>query len=401
MKKVKTSKPEKNIENTETSQTISVPADIDVIPEEDELPESDLLGDDISDEELSDLDFPDSDIEIMDPDLLPEDEVIKNAQTIQDKEKNYETISVDVDSADGMLALRNAFKPQTYASSSTTDPLTLYLSHIRNHPILDAESQQKLAIRYKQNNDLEAAQMLVLTNLRLVVKIAREYRRRWANLLELIQEGNVGLSEAIQRYDPYRHVKFTSYAQYWIRAMILNHLMNHFQPIRIGSTRAGRKLFYNLKKARAQLQQEGYSNPTPALVAEKLGVSEQDVIDVSRQLDQPALSIDQNAPGYENVTIGELIRDDDDSPEQVVAHDEFYAKVHEIMVSFAASLTDPRELALWNRRLMSDNPITLAELGAEYHISKERIRQIEMRLKERFKEYISERIDGDISTFIE
>ena len=401
MKKVKTSKPEKNIENTETSQTISIPADIDVIPEEDELPESDLLGDDISDEELSDLDFPDSDIEIMDPDLLPEDEVIKNAQTIQDKEKNYETISVDVDSPDGMLALRNAFKPQTYASGSTTDPLTLYLSHIRNHPILDAESQQKLAIRYKQNNDLEAAQMLVLTNLRLVVKIAREYRRRWANLLELIQEGNVGLSEAIQRYDPYRHVKFTSYAQYWIRAMILNHLMNHFQPIRIGSTRAGRKLFYNLKKARAQLQQEGYSNPTPALVAEKLGVSEQDVIDVSRQLDQPALSIDQNAPGYENVTIGELIRDDDDSPEQVVAHDEFYAKVHEIMVSFAASLTDPRELALWNRRLMSDNPITLAELGTEYHISKERIRQIEMRLKERFKAYISERIDGDISTFIE
>ena len=226
MKKAKTSKPEKNIENTKTSQTISVPADIDVIPEEDELPESDLLGDDISDEELSDLDFPDSDIEIMDPDLLPEDEVIKNAQTIQDKEKNYETISVDVDSPDGMLALRNAFKPQTYASGSTTDPLTLYLSHIRNHPILDAESQQKLAIRYKQNNDLEAAQMLVLTNLRLVVKIAREYRRRWANLLELIQEGNVGLSEAIQRYDPYRHVKFTSYAQYWIRAMILNHLLH-------------------------------------------------------------------------------------------------------------------------------------------------------------------------------
>ena len=404
MKKAKTPK---TINHNETEKiSVAEPldveeqSDVDVLPAEEEMMDSDFLDSDISDETLNDLDFPDN-VEIMDPDLLPDDEIIKNAQTVSEKDKNYETISVDVDSTDGMLALRNAFKPQTYASGSSTDPLTLYLSHIRNHPILDAESQQKLAIRYKKDNDLEAAQMLVLTNLRLVVKIAREYRRRWANLLELIQEGNVGLSEAIQRYDPYRHVKFTSYAQYWIRAMILNHLMNHFQPIRIGSTRAGRKLFYNLKKARAQLQQEGHTNPTPALVAEKLGVSEQDVIDVSRQLDQPALSIDQNAPGYENVTIGELIKDDDDSPEQIVAHDEFYAKVHDIMVAFASSLTDPRELALWNRRLMSDNPITLAELGTEYHISKERIRQIEMRLKERFKEYISERIDGDISTFIE
>ena len=211
----------------------------------------------------------------------------------------------------------------------------------------------------------------------------------------------MGLSEAIQRYDPYRHVKFTSYAQYWIRAMILNYLMNHFQPIRIGSTRSGRKLFYNLKKARAQLQQEGYSNPTPALVAEKLGVSEQDVIDVSRHLDQPALSIDQTAPGFENVTIGDMLKDTSASPEQAVAQEDFYAKVHEIMVAFSQTITDPRELALWNRRLMADDPITLAELGAEYHISKERIRQIEARLKDRFKDFIMQRIDGDISTFID
>lgn len=342
--------------------------------------------------------FPD--IEVDDPDLLPDPEIIQSVQANPTHDKRYETVTMDVDSPDGMLALRNAFKPKHYASDRTTDPLTLYLSHIRNHPILDAESQQKLAIRYKQNHDLEAAQLLVLTNLRLVVKIAREYKRRWANLLELIQEGNVGLSEAIQRYDPYRHVRFTSYAQYWIRAMILNYLMNHFQPIRIGSTRAGRKLFYNLKKARAQLQHEGHTTPTPALIAEKLGVSEQDVIDVSRQLDAPALSIEQNAPGYDNVTIGELLRDESDSPEQEVENEDFYAKVHEVMVEFGNSLTDPRELALWNRRLMSDNPVTLAELGGEYHISKERIRQIETKLKERFKAFISQHIDGDIATFM-
>ena len=154
--------------------------------DENEIPEvldDDAILDDISEAALSGGDeFPD--IEITDPDLLPDPNILLAHG--QKQEKHYETMNVDVDSADGMLALRDAFKPKHYVSESTTDPLTLYLSHIRNHPILDAENQQKLAIRYKQNNDLEAAQLLVLTNLRLVVKIAREYKRRWANLLELI-----------------------------------------------------------------------------------------------------------------------------------------------------------------------------------------------------------------------
>lgn len=358
---------------------------------EDDLPDVDIQDDDEIEAEFEEIDMSE------DEDLLPESEVVRESAA---SSKKYEVQSIDVDSPGGMLALRNAFKPGHYVSDPSADPLTVYLSHIRNHPILDSDSQQKLALRYRKENDMEAAQLLVMTNLRLVVKIAREYKRRWVNLLELIQEGNVGLSEAIQRYDPYRHVKFTSYAQYWIRAMILNYLMNHFQPIRIGSTRAGRKLFYNLKKARLQLQREGITNPTPALVAERLGVSEQDVIDVSRHLDQPALSIDQTAPGYENTTIGELLHDDsEDSPEETVANEDFYGKVHDIMLAFGASLTDPREQALWNRRLIADDPVTLSELGAEYHISKERIRQIEARLKERFKLYISQRIDGDISTY--
>lgn len=372
------------------AQTCDYPADIAGDFDGDPSPEAmdDMIGEA----------FPD--IEITDPDLLPDPCLMPDGGAPSSRAPHYETVSVDVDSPSDMLALRDAFKPKYYAASAS-DPLAIYLSHIRNHPILDAESQQKLAVRYKENNDVDAAQMLVLTNLRLVVKIAREYKRRWANLLELIQEGNVGLSEAIRRYDPFRHVKFTSYAQYWIRAMILNYLMNHFQPIKIGSTRAGRKLFYNLRKARSQLIQDGYSNPTPALVAEKLGVSEQDVIDVSRQLDQPAVSIDQTAPGHETVTIGELIKDDAQSPEEAVENADFYAKVREIMTSFAQTIKDPREQALWNRRLMADDPITLADLGAEFNVSKERMRQIEARLKDRFKDYISQRIDGDIGTFID
>lgn len=393
----------KNIQHPETleGQIVDISQAPSIIGDDVDIPDDEALFEDIdraAQGEEGDNAFPE--IDEMDADLLPD--IAHSIQSADEKdEKHYDIMQADVDSPEGMLAVRNAFRPKYYTGGNSSDPLSIYLAHIRNHPILDADSQQKLAVRYKENHDLEAAQLLVLTNLRMVVKIAREYKRRWANLLELIQEGNVGLSEAIQRYDPFRHVKFTSYAQYWIRAMILNYLMNHFQPIRIGSTRAGRKLFYNLRKARAQLVQEGYTNPTPALVAEKLGVSEQDVIDVSRQLDQPALSIDQTAPGYETATIGDLIKDDDASPEQVVAHEEFLQKVHEIMQAFSKTISDPRELALWNRRLMADEPVTLAELGAEYHISKERIRQIETRLKERFKEYISQRIDGDIGTFID
>ena len=379
------------LETQKSPKTIIEEDNCEILSEDEELQDVDLEDDAEIEAEFEEIDMS------ADADLLPESDLTKPEKG---RTKGYEVQSIDVDAPGGMLALRNAFKPRHYTSDPSADPLTVYLAHIRNHPILDSDSQQKLALRYRKNNDMEAAQLLVMTNLRLVVKIAREYKRRWVNLLELIQEGNVGLSEAIQRYDPYRHVKFTSYAQYWIRAMILNYLMNHFQPIRIGSTRAGRKLFYNLKKARLQLQREGITNPTPALVAERLGVSEQDVIDVSRHLDQPALSIDQTAPGYENTTIGELLHDDsEDSPEETVANEDFYGKVHDIMMAFGASLTDPREQALWNRRLIADDPVTLSDLGAEYHISKERIRQIEARLKERFKTYISQRIDGDISTY--
>jgi RNA polymerase sigma-32 factor len=283
--------------------------------------------------------------------------------------------------------------PSAETAIMRADPLAEYMARLRHLPLLSPARQQSLAVRYREKSDAQAAQILILSNLRLVVKIAREYQRRWTNLLELIQEGNVGLSEAIIRYDPYRNVKFTSYAQYWIRAMILNYLMNHFQPVRIGSTRAGRKLFYNLKKARAKLAREGFLNPTPALIAQELGVDERDVIDVSFHLDVPPLSLEANAPGYEDTTIGELLSDRTaDSPETTVAADQFQAKIREAMNGFAATLKDARDLALWQRRLIADEPSTLSDLGIEFGVSKERIRQLEVRLKERFKTFLKDRM---------
>jgi len=322
----------------------------------------------------------DLDPEVLEPDLFEDDEDDPEAQVRAGEVKR---------------AMDKAFRtlPGVPDSMVRADPLTLYMARLRQLPLLDAETQQELAIQFREEGDVESAQKLILSNLRLVVKIALEYQRRWTNLLDLIQEGNVGLSEAIKRYDPYRNVKFTSYAQYWIRAMILNYLMNHFQPVRIGSTRAGRKLFYNLKKARAKLTREGYMNPSPALIAQELGVDEQDVIDVSFHLDVPPLSLEANAPGYDNTTVGDLLADrGHDNPEDAVAANQFQAKVREVMEAFAATIEDERDIALWFERMTSDEPKTLAELGEQYGVSKERVRQLEVRLKERFKRFIKERL---------
>lgn len=276
-----------------------------------------------------------------------------------------------------------------------SDPLTTYLARLSHIAPLPPDKQQELAERYKDENDNQAAKMLILTNLRLVVKIAREYQRRWTNLLDLIQEGNVGLAEAVTRYDPYRGVKFTSYAQYWIRAMILNYLMNHLHPVRIGSSRAGRKLFYNLKKARRELIRRG-EEPTPALIAEYLDVDEAEVVRVAAQLDAPAVSMDAPAQGLERVSVGELMPSDDDDPEEIAAEREMNSQIGVAIKQFGEMLEDEREKAIWFGRMLSDEPRSLVELGEEYGVSKERIRQVEVQIRDKFKKYLLAELGEDV-----
>jgi len=276
-----------------------------------------------------------------------------------------------------------------------TDPLTSYLSRLSHIAPLPSEQQQELAERYKDHADNNAAKMLIMTNLRLVVKIAREYQRRWTNLLDLIQEGNVGLAEAVTRYDPYRGVKFTSYAQYWIRAMILNYLMNHLHPVRIGSSRAGRKLFYNLKKARRELIRRG-EEPTPALIAEYLDVDEAEVVRVAAQLDAPAVSMDAPAQGLERVTEGELMSSDQDDPEEIAAEREMNSQLGVAIKSFGDQIDDEREKAIWFGRMLSDEPRSLVQLGEEFGVSKERIRQVEVQIRDKFKKYLLAELGDDV-----
>ncbi len=312
-----------------------------------------------------------------------------------------EEMALDAESLDGASELFGDLSlPMMRGSNlnlpANADPLTAYLARLNYIEPLPADEQQALAERYVNDGDRNAGKMLILTNLRLVVKLAREYQRRWTNLLDLIQEGNVGLAEAVTRYDPYRGVKFTSYAQYWIRAMILNYLMNHLHPVKIGSSRAGRKLFYNLKKARRELMRQGHANPTPALIADYLDVDEKEVVRVAAQLDAPPVYLDAQAPGHEKTTIGELMQSESIDPEEAASDLDLATRLRQTIDAFTEEIDDDRELAIWTERMIAEDPKSLVDLGEEWGVSKERIRQVEVQIREDFRRYLISELGEEV-----
>jgi RNA polymerase sigma-32 factor len=277
------------------------------------------------------------------------------------------------------------------------DLLSYYLAEVRRYPLLEPEEEKALAIRYQETGDPDAAHRLVTANLRLVVKLAFQYHRQWSNVLDLIQEGNVGLVEALSRYDPYRGIRFSSYAQYWIRAMILRFLMDNYRMVRLGSTRHGRKLFFQLQKERDRLTREGIQPSTRAL-AEALNVPEQEVINVDQHLSAPALSLHAPAGGEDGRALAEMIPDKlGASPEEKAASGELGLVVRGHLESFAKTLRDEREHAIWNERLISSDPISLSALGGRFSVSKERIRQIEARIKRRLRAHLTQQMGDEIA----
>ena len=277
------------------------------------------------------------------------------------------------------------------------DLLSYYLAQVRKHPLLSAEEEKEIAIRFAETGDREAAEQLVTANLRLVIKIAFQYHRQWANVLDLIQEGNVGLVEALKRYDPYREIRFSSYAQYWIRAMILRFLLDNFRLVRLGSTRAGRKLFFQLQKERDRLIELGIE-PSTRLLAERLGVAETEVNAVDQHMRAPALSLD--APSGDSDTgppLSEVVSPSiDQNPESEAANQELGSMIKEKLDTFAATLTSERDQIIWNERLVANDPASLSELGRRFEVSKERVRQIEARIKKKLKAYLEEEMGSAI-----
>lgn len=287
-----------------------------------------------------------------------------------------------------------ALKAPPRSITKTKDLLSFYMAEVRKHPILTPEEEHEYAVRFREEGDREAAEKLVTSNLRLVIKIAFQYHRQWANVLDLIQEGNVGLVEALTRYDPYRDVRFSTYAQHWIKAMIRRFLLDNIRLVRFGSTRAGRKLYYQLNKERDRLIAEGLP-PTPRLIAERLGVKESEVHLVDAQLRAPAMSLDSPA-GDEGRPLGETVAAPEArSPEDEAARLEMGSRLKVTLGAFADALVDERERIIWTERLISNDPASLASLGTRFGVSKERVRQLEARMKKRLKAHI-EKEHGEI-----
>ncbi|MSQ01555.1 MAG: sigma-70 family RNA polymerase sigma factor [Myxococcales bacterium] len=284
----------------------------------------------------------------------------------------------------------------THTLAGGGDLLTHYLQEIRRYALLDPDEEKKVALRYYEDGDAASAERLVTANLRLVVKIAFQYHRQWANVLDLIQEGNVGLVEALSRFDPYRGIRFSSYAQYWIRAMILRFLMDNFRLVRLGSTRNGRKLFFQLQKERQRLLAEGHPATTKAL-AERLEVPESEVIAVDQHMRAPAMSLTTPMAGEEGRPLQDIVPDEENvDPETRVADGQLGELVKKKLNAFQATLDDERERAIWTERLMAQDPASLSEIGDRFGVSKERIRQIQARMEARLKVYLQHELGDEM-----
>ena len=272
------------------------------------------------------------------------------------------------------------------------DTLARYFSEVGKYPLLSREEELELARRVHGSSDAEAAQKLVLSNLRLVVKIALEYRRVWTNLLDLIQEGNVGLLQGVKRFDPSRGVKLSSYASYWIRAYILKYLIDNIRMVRVGSSRAERKLFFQLSRAKRELARDGFE-VTPKLLAEKLGVKEPEVVDLQQRLAQGDLSMDAPERRDEPAggSFGDGISGSDARDVDPVADQDMRRTFREHVERFAVDL-DAREQAILRQRILADEPRTLQEIGDDFELTRERVRQIEKKLVDNLREYLKENL---------
>src|SRR5262252_3161180 len=269
----------------------------------------------------------------------------------------------------------------------TFDPLQRYLAEIRRFPLVSREEEHRLAVDYKEYGNVEAAYKLVTANLRLVVMIAREYQKAFKNLLDLIQEGNMGLMEAVKNFDPYRGVRFPSYAVWWIRAYMIRYVMSDWRMVKIGTTQAQRKLFFNLQKEKEKLEAEGI-RPGPKLLAQRLNVKEDEVVEMEQRLGSRDLSVDVPVSDDDEATLLHFLPDQSQGPEEQIAETQSRDLLHAKMETFAKTLKD-KELVIYRERLLNEEPLTLREIGEKYGISRERVRQIEERVKKKLKTYLS------------
>ncbi len=276
------------------------------------------------------------------------------------------------------------------APSTASDPLKRYLDEMKNYRLLDPEEERNLAIRLRDHGDLSAAKALVTANLRLVVKIAFEYRNFYSNVLDLIQEGNVGLMKAVSKYDPNQGARLGYYASWWIRSYILKYLLDNFRLVKVGTTQAQKKLFYHLMREKEKLEAQGLI-AAPKLLAEKLNVREKDVVEMEQRLSGRGAETSLEAPVFADderqTTHKDLLVDSKESADEALGRQELIQILKNKLPEFQKILND-KESRILNDRLLAEEPKTLQEVADNYGLTRERARQIEAKVIEKLREFL-------------
>ena len=273
-----------------------------------------------------------------------------------------------------------------------------YLQEISQYELLSREETDELAVRFREEGDQDAAYRLVSSNLRLVVKVAMDFQKYWMqNFMDLIQEGNVGLVQATKKFDPYRGVKFSYYAAYWIRAYVLKFIMDNWRLVKIGTTQAQRKLFFSLNKERKLLEGQGFK-AEPKLLAERLNVKEREVIEMSQRMDNWDVSLESPVRSDSDDEQKNFLPSSGPGIESTVAGKEIKVKLTELLDILKDKLNDKEKMIL-EKRLLTDEPLTLQNIADRFDISRERVRQIEVNLLKKMKKYLEAEMPDIVDYF--
>jgi RNA polymerase sigma-32 factor len=273
-----------------------------------------------------------------------------------------------------------------------------YLKEISRYELLSREETNELAVRFRETGDMDAAYRLVSANLRLVVKIAMDFQKHWMqNFMDLIQEGNMGLVQASKKFEPYRGVKFSYYASYWIRAYMLKFIMDNWRLVKIGTTQAQRKLFFSLNKERRLLEAQGFA-AEPKLLAQRMNVLEREVVEMSQRMDSCDVSLESPIHSDSGEQQKNAIPANRPGIECMVAGREMKQKFTDLLDILKCKLNDKQKMIL-HKRLLTDDPLTLQKIADSFDISRERVRQIEVTLLKKVKIFFTAEMPDIVDFF--
>ncbi len=269
-------------------------------------------------------------------------------------------------------------------SVTTTDPVSLYLSEIRKYPLLSREQELDLAKKYYESKDPVAAQALVTANLRFVVKVAAEYSRFGARMIDLIQEGNMGLMHGVREFNPYKGVRLITYAVWWIRGYIQEYLMKQYSLVKIGTTQNQKKLFYQLQRQKDELDAMG-KTPDIKMISSRLGIPEDEVQMMAQRMSGRDISLDRPVDDESGSSLMDFQKTDTHLPDEDIAQKEEMTHLNETIEALKPQLSE-REKIILAERILADEPLTLQEIGEKYGITREAVRQMEARLMKKIKD---------------